>query len=79
MSREQRLGAITLEGDRTSFRVWAPRSEQVEVEITSPTSRRVLLGRDEDGYHHGVIDGVGAGARYLYRRDGEKTRPDPAS
>jgi maltooligosyltrehalose trehalohydrolase len=76
MSREGRLGAIPLGGDRASFRLWAPFCGEVEVELGG---RRARLRRDVEGYHHGVVDGVPLGARYLYRLDGKAARPDPAS
>jgi len=37
------------------------------------------MRRQEDGCHQAVIEGVRLGARYLYRLDGQREFPDPAS
>ncbi len=75
-----RLGATRLAGDRTRFEVWAPEADHVEVVLDDGVVALLDLG---DGVHGGIVDGVGAGARYRYRlhRDGEDPldRPDPAS
>jgi len=39
----------------------------------------VPLDRDNRGYFQGLIHDVSPGALYLYRLDGDKERPDPAS
>ena len=77
--RSPPLGASPLPDIRCRFLVFAPSAETVEVRLLSPGERVVLLERDDLGYHHGVVDGVKAGARYLYRLDGGKELPDPAS
>jgi maltooligosyltrehalose trehalohydrolase len=51
----------------------------VEVRLLSPRKRTVSLAREKYGYHCGVAEEVPPGALYLYRLDGEKERPDPAS
>jgi len=53
--------------------------DKVEVRIVSPRESVVELERDEQGYHQAVIEEVEPGTLYLYRLDGEKERPDPAS
>ena len=73
------LGASPLPDIRCRFLVFAPSAGTVEVRLLSPGERVVLLERDDLGYHQGVVDGVKAGARYLYRLDGGKELPDPAS
>lgn len=73
------LGSSPLPDSRCRFLVFAPSAGAVEVRLLAPEARVVLLERDDLGYHHGVVDGVEAGARYLYRLDGGKERPDPAS
>jgi len=73
------LGASPLPDIRCRFLVFAPSAGTVEVRLLSPGERVVLLERDDLGYHHGVVDGVKPGARYLYRLDGGKELPDPAS
>ncbi|MGZ3404830.1 MAG: malto-oligosyltrehalose trehalohydrolase [Polyangia bacterium] len=72
------IGA-TVEGDRTHFRVWAPRPRSIELELIAPRAERVPLHAAGDGWFSATVDGVGAGARYFYLLDGERRRPDPAA
>ncbi|MGH9805152.1 MAG: malto-oligosyltrehalose trehalohydrolase [Candidatus Acidiferrales bacterium] len=73
------LGANWLGSGRCEFCVWAPAAQRVEVRLVSPSDRVLPLGRDERGYHSGIAESVQQGALYLYRLDGERERPDPAS
>jgi maltooligosyltrehalose trehalohydrolase len=43
------------------------------------TATPIAMERDSYGYFRAVVDGVDPRGRYLYRLDGEETRPDPAS
>lgn len=79
MDQDLDLGAVYLGNDRCRFRVWAPLVQVVEVQISSPQSRLVALDKEDCGYHSALIEGVAPGTEYLYRIDGEKNRPDPAS
>ena len=79
MSMDLSLGAIHLGRGRCHFGVWAPLSETVEVHIVSPPERVISLERDEHGYHSAIAQTVKLGDRYLYRLDGNKEHPDPAS
>jgi maltooligosyltrehalose trehalohydrolase len=54
-------------------------AEELDVHLISPPERFAPLARDDRGYFHGVVEGVEPGALYLYRLDGQKERPDPAS
>ena len=75
--RRRTIGA---EPDATgsSFRVWAPRRQRLSVVLDDGTEHP--LERGTDGHHAGRIEGVGAGARYRFRLDGDHTLyPDPAS
>ena len=77
---EPTVGAIYLENNRCRFRVWAPRADQVEVNLCG--SRLVPLEPGEHGWYEGTVEGVAPGTRYLYRLDrleGGEERPDPAS
>jgi maltooligosyltrehalose trehalohydrolase len=63
-------------GDRTEFRVWAPKVQTVVVQVIGRGEFPLL--RDE----HGVFSGsqpVGAGDCYYYVLDGGGPRPDPVS
>jgi maltooligosyltrehalose trehalohydrolase len=73
------LGATPLGDGRCRFLVYAPNTERVEVRLISPQEGTVLLARDQYGYHRGVSEEAPPGALYLYRLDGDKERPDPAS
>jgi maltooligosyltrehalose trehalohydrolase len=79
MSREIYLGANYLRNGRGQFVVWAPFAQKLELLILSPRERVVPLERDDQGYHQASIEGIEPGSRYLYRLDGKKERPDPAS
>jgi maltooligosyltrehalose trehalohydrolase len=77
--RAHPIGATPLAGGRCRFLVFAPAVQAVEVHLLSPAERVVALERDVFGYHHAVVDGVSAGALFLYRLDRGAERPDPAS
>jgi maltooligosyltrehalose trehalohydrolase len=72
------LGATCQADGCWQFLVWAPRAEKVEVQLASPQMRTVVLEKIERGYHQIVTD-AGPGTQYLYRLNGERERPDPAS
>jgi len=79
LSLEVSLGATSLGEGRCKFRVWAPMHQRVEVRIVSPQERIISLEKGEFGYHVGIAERVNPGDRYLYRLDGQKEHPDPAS
>src|SRR5688572_9730913 len=64
----------------THFRVWAPRSSNVSVEIyeADEASHVVPLKAAGGGYFEGDVAGLLPGARYFYRLD-QGAFPDPAS
>jgi maltooligosyltrehalose trehalohydrolase len=62
-----------------SFRVWAPFRKNVELRLLGDRERMVRLERGEDGYWTAVVQDVEPNARYLFRLDGDRDRPDPAS
>jgi maltooligosyltrehalose trehalohydrolase len=72
------LGAIVLPTRACSFRVWAPCAQRVEVCIDD--AGRIEPATPEGlGYYAATVRDVEVGARYRYRLDGERERPDPAS
>ncbi|MBI3003378.1 MAG: malto-oligosyltrehalose trehalohydrolase [candidate division NC10 bacterium] len=73
------LGATYLGEGRCRFTVWAPLAEKVEVRLLAPRARVAPLDQGEGGYHHVVLEGVEPGSLYLFRLDGGRERPDPAS
>jgi maltooligosyltrehalose trehalohydrolase len=70
------LGASLHEGGVT-FRVWAPRCRSVDVVVEG--SPPLALASGSDGMFEGTVRGLVTGARYQYRLDGERYRPDPVS
>jgi maltooligosyltrehalose trehalohydrolase len=74
-----RLGAQILPGGRCRFRVWAPASARVDLHLLGPADRVIPMARGDRGYHDVVANACPPGALYLYRLDGGRERPDPAS
>jgi maltooligosyltrehalose trehalohydrolase len=70
------LGA-TLTETGTTFRVWAPACQTMDVVIEG--RRPLPLARREDGLFELPVPGIAAGMRYQYRLDGQRYRPDPVS
>jgi maltooligosyltrehalose trehalohydrolase len=79
LNQDMSLGATYLGEGRCQFRVWAPLLQKVELDILSPRERNISLDKDEWGYHYVIAEDVNPGDKYLYRLDGQKERPDPAS
>ena len=77
--RKEPLGAIVLRENACSFLVWAPHVSRVEICITEPRDRKILMQTVGCGYFHAVAEDVSSGSLYRYRLDNEKERPDPAS
>src|ERR1043165_1597036 len=84
-ARHQRrypIGAELLAGGGVHFRVWAPNSKHVSVEL-SPSNNPdhcepVELSREKNGYFSGLVESAAAGLLYRFRlHDG--SFPDPAS
>jgi maltooligosyltrehalose trehalohydrolase len=67
------------------FKVYAPDINTLEVVVFSQTESGLqetaahALEKDSDGYFGGFVEGLPTGTRYMYRLDGDKTRPDYAS
>jgi len=70
------LGA-SLVGDSVTFSVWAPRCRTVDAVLEGRAP--APLGPGRDGLFEATLGGVEPGARYRYRLDGARERPDPAS
>lgn len=73
------LGATRGEDGTCRFLVWAPKAEQVELVIKSGESAVSKLDHGKGGYFYLEAKNLHAGTRYVYRLDGQKERPDPAS
>lgn len=70
------IGATPVDSG-VQFRVWAPATVSVEVEIVGTAQQRTSLQKDGE-YFQGVIS-ASVGDRYWYWLDGTLRRPDPAS
>jgi maltooligosyltrehalose trehalohydrolase len=79
MIPESSLGATYMGDSRCQFLVWAPFIPKVDVHIVAPEEVMVPMEKDAQGYHKAIAEGVAPGSQYLYRLDGQKERPDPAS
>lgn len=65
-----------VENGRTTFRLWAPDAQVVDLLIEGQPPLAMPLAAN--GYRERTVD-VGAGARYRYRLDNGEARPDIAS
>ncbi len=67
----------------TTFRVWAPERNSIELVIVDPKGRelrKLPLGRESHGYFATQVADLSDGALYFYQLDGARTNyPDPAS
>lgn len=79
INQDRQPGATYLGSGRCRFELWAPDVARLEIHILSPQERLILLDRDGRGYHRAVVEGVRPGCRYLYRLEGDREHPDPAS
>jgi maltooligosyltrehalose trehalohydrolase len=61
--------------DGTSFRLWAPAAQRVELLLEGGRA----MQRRDDGWFAADVPGAKAGARYKFRIDGTVEVPDPAS
>jgi maltooligosyltrehalose trehalohydrolase len=74
------IGASFINRERVRFKVWAPFSGTVSVEITiNKKIRRIRLKKDQMGYFEGFSENVHDGNRYYYLIDDRIRCPDPAS
>lgn len=72
-----------LNEEGTTFRVWAPDHERIDLVLVESDGRerqKKPLERGEDGYFTAHVSDVGEGALYFYQIDGNAQKfPDPAS
>src|ERR1700689_3478847 len=72
------VGAEPQPGGGVHFRIWAPASQTLAIELEGQAPCE--LAPEPGGYHSGLVDGARAGSRFRVRlagRDG--ALPDPAS
>jgi maltooligosyltrehalose trehalohydrolase len=77
ISRRLSAGVELQKDGGAHARVWAPACRRIEFVVDRGPAHP--LERVEDGYFEARVPGVSAGARYWFRLDGDRLRPDPAS
>jgi maltooligosyltrehalose trehalohydrolase len=75
---QPRLGATPGDNLATTFRVWAPSHDRVDVVIVDG-ERTVPMARAERGYHVATVAGTIVGDEYWYQLPDGRRLPDPAS
>ncbi len=78
MDQQHEIGAIYTGNGICRFRVWAPEIEAVELHLLSPEDGSFPMIKGNDGIHEIEVSAE-PGAKYVFKLDGEKERPDPAS
>jgi len=73
------LGATRLASGEWKFVLWAPHWRQASVHFLGADERIVDMRSGDCGYHFAVVEPMEAGTRYLFRLDGSRALPDPAS
>jgi maltooligosyltrehalose trehalohydrolase len=74
-----KIGAAYHASGDCTFVTWAPVREEVVLRIVSPRDLWVPMERLHKGYWRARVVGLSPEARYFYRLDGNRERPDPAS
>ncbi|MEO5732402.1 MAG: malto-oligosyltrehalose trehalohydrolase [Rubrivivax sp.] len=66
---------------RTTFRLWAPGADRIELayESTAGERRFMTMDRDDAGWWQVQTDAVAVGSAYGFRSNGELVVPDPAA
>jgi maltooligosyltrehalose trehalohydrolase len=82
IKRHYPIGAELIGENRTHFRVWAPKAQEIDVVLEDGAGSEPVvypLTSEARGYFSGAAN-VGAGSRYRFRVNaGENFYPDPAS
>jgi maltooligosyltrehalose trehalohydrolase len=73
------IGANYFTNGKCEFSVWAPFLKKVELKMVLPEQKTVLMEKDDKGYWTAALDDTYPEIRYVYRLEGERERPDPAS
>jgi maltooligosyltrehalose trehalohydrolase len=76
---KMKTGAYYHGNGKCEFIVWGPFLNELAVRIISPKERLLPMERGKQGYWHLLVNDVSPGARYFYRLDRSRDRPDPAS
>jgi maltooligosyltrehalose trehalohydrolase len=71
-----KVGALISEGSHCVFTVWAPQCKKVETIIGGASH---VMTCDDQGYWTVTLENIQHGVSYLFRLDGGRKFPDPAS
>ena len=74
-----KIGSNYLGNGRCEFTVWAPKRDEVALQIVSPNPRLLPMQKDEWGYFKVLAEDIEPGTLYFYKLSGKEDRPDPAS
>lgn len=74
-----RIGAHYSGNGRCEFVVWAPFLEKVEIKILLPQEKIYPMEKVSKGYWGTTVENISFPTLYIYRLDGGRERPDPAS
>ncbi len=74
-----KIGVIYHDKSTCEFIVWAPLLEDVKLKLLDPDEDLITMTKDSMGYWRATVEGVSPNARYMYKLDGDRERPDPAS
>lgn len=78
--RRLSVGAELQPGGGVHVRVWAPACKAIDLISGSGPGARVLpMEREASGHYHALDMDARPGEPYVFRLDGERVRPDPAS
>ncbi|MDY6856299.1 MAG: malto-oligosyltrehalose trehalohydrolase [Thermodesulfobacteriota bacterium] len=61
------------------FTVWAPLLKKVDLMTVSPVKKMIPMEKNEEGYWRASVGDLSFELLYLYRLEGDRCRPDPAS
>ncbi len=67
----------SFEGEGIRFRLWAPKEERIELVLDGRNP--IAVARKENGFHETFVNGLSAGARYMFALASGQRVPDPAS
>jgi maltooligosyltrehalose trehalohydrolase len=73
------LGSKFIGDQRTSFALWAPAAERVQLRLHAGEGRVIPMEKSSFGYHQVVANLVEPGAEYTYLLGDGLERPDPVS
>ncbi|MBB6611733.1 malto-oligosyltrehalose trehalohydrolase [Pontibacter sp. Tf4] len=79
MGITREIGAQYVPETGTTFTVWAPEAEQVDVVIHGEKKQTIAMQREAFGYWVGLVEDAKPGTRYSFKLNNDKELPDPAS